>query len=310
MAIDQARPERPPLVRDASGGVIAKERQPVSRSRQIDGSATVPLLTDLSTEADWIEPDDVPRPVVIYGMASDTLGDFELKPHHHAKSQLLLVQRGAMSCEAEDGLWIIPPRSAIWIPGGTVHAMKVTGALEGYGAFIAHDAAATLPAHCCAVSVTPLLRELLIRCAGLPLLYEEAGANSRLTAVLIDELATAKVEDLHLPMPADPRLRRIIDLMMASPSERGTLDVWAVRAGMSTRTMERVIRRETGMSFGRWRQQLAVMLAVKWLAGGVSIQQVTADLGYENVPSFVTMFRKALGAPPRRYMARRHYVGD
>jgi AraC-like DNA-binding protein len=52
------------------------------------------------------------------------------------------------------------------------------------------------------------------------------------------------------------------------------------------------------MSFGRWRQQLSVMLAVEWLAGGASIQQVAADLGYESTPSFVTMFRKALGTSP------------
>jgi AraC-like DNA-binding protein len=60
------------------------------------------------------------------------------------------------------------------------------------------------------------------------------------------------------------------------------------------------------MSFGRWRQQLSVMLAVRWLAGGASIQQVAADLGYESTPSFVTMFRKALGTWPGRYMAERH----
>jgi AraC-like DNA-binding protein len=60
------------------------------------------------------------------------------------------------------------------------------------------------------------------------------------------------------------------------------------------------------MSFGRWRQQFSVILAVRWLAGGASIQQVAADLGYESVPSFVTMFRKALGTSPGRYMAERH----
>jgi AraC-like DNA-binding protein len=266
----------------------------------------MPLLNDLSDESDWIEPDDVPRPVVTYGFASETFGDFELDPHHHAKSQLLLVQRGALTCEVEGGMWIVPPRSAIWIPGGAVHAMKVTGALEGYGAFVAADFGAGLPATCCTVSVTPLLRELLIRSANLPLLYEEGGANSRLMTVLLDELAVAKAEDLHLPMPADPRLRRIIDLMMAAPADRGSLDTWAGQAGMGARTLERLIRRETGMSFGRWRQQFSVILAVKWLAGGASIQQVVADLGYESVPSFVTMFRKALGTPPGRYMAERH----
>ena len=182
----------------------------------------------------------------------------------------------------------------------------MAGALEGYGAFVAGDAAPRLPAVCRAVSVTPLLRELLFRTAILPLLYDEGGVNSRLTAVLLDELGAAEVEDLHLPMPADPRLRRTVDLMMASPVDRGSMEDWAGKAGMSTRTLSRSIKRETGMSFGRWRRQLNVMLAVKWLAAGASLQQVAADLGYESVPSFVTMFRKAVGIAPGRYMAERH----
>ena len=165
---------------------------------------------------------------------------------------------------------------------------------------------AQLPPACCAVSVTPLLRELLTRAAHLPYFYEEGGANSRLVAVLLDELAAAQVEDLHLPMPSDPRLRKVADEMIASPADRGSLKSWAQRAGMSERTLERLINRQTGMSFGRWRQQLGVVLAVKWLAGGASIQQVAGDLGYESVPSFVTMFRKALGTSPARYMAERH----
>jgi AraC-like DNA-binding protein len=260
----------------------------------------------LSGPPDWIDPDGVPRPVVAFGAAMAEVGRIELDLHRHMKGQVLLVQRGALSCEVEGGLWIVPPRSAVWIPGGALHSIKATGTLEGFAAFIDPAVSRGLPEVCCAVSVTPLLHELLIRSAHLPALYEEGGANSRLVAVLLDELAAAQVEDLHLPMPTDVRLRRIVDLMMASPADRGSLDVWAKRAGMSERTLVRLISRETGMSFGRWRQQLAVMLAVKWLAGGVSIQQVAADLGYESVPSFVTMFRKALGTSPGRYMAERH----
>src|SRR5215468_8561848 len=94
--------------------------------------------------------------------------------------------------------------------------------------------------------------------------------------------------------------------MMTSPADRAKMDVWAKRIGLSERTLLRLISRETGMSFGRWRQQLGVVLAVKWLADGISIQQVSADLGYESVPSFVTMFRKALGTSPGRYMAERY----
>ena len=263
-------------------------------------------IADADADDDWIEPDDVPRPIVAFGAAMEHVGEVEIDHHRHRKGQIILVQQGALSCEVEGGLWIVPPRSAIWIPGDALHAIKASGALVGYNAFIDPDVGAALPKTCCTVSVTPLLRELLTRAAHLPYLYEEGGANSRLVAVLLDELAEARVEDLHLPMPTDPRLRKIVDEMMAAPAARGTLDSWARRAGLSGRTLMRLIARETGMSFGRWRQQLGIVLAVKWLAEGASIQAVAADLGYESTPSFVTMFRKALGASPGRYMAERH----
>jgi len=265
----------------------------------------MPILTDASHASEWVEPDDVPRPVVVYGVASNEISEIELEMHRHAKGQILLVQRGALSVEVEGGLWIVPPRSAVWIPFHAMHAIKVSGALEGYTAFVDAAVEARLPETCCTVSVTPLLRELLIRAAHLPLFYEEGGANSRMVSVLLDEIAAAKVEDLHLPMPADPRLRSMVGIMMRAPAERGTLAGWGKRVGLSERTLGRLIARETGMSFGRWRQQLGVTLAVQWLAEGASIQQVAADLGYESVPSFVTMFRKSLGASPGRYMAER-----
>lgn len=265
----------------------------------------MPILNALQ-DFEWIEPDDVPRPIVAFGAQMSDADGFELEPHRHRKGQMLLVQRGALSCVVEGGLWIVPPRSAIWIPGGALHAIRATGALKGYNAFVDPARKGQLPQACCAVSVTPLLRELLARAAHLPYFYEEDGANARLVAVLLDELAAAQVENLHLPMPSDPRLRKVVDAMMASPADRGSLKIWAQRAAMSERSLERLISRQTGMSFGRWRQQLGLVLAVKWLAGGASTQQVAGDLGYGSVPSFVTMFRKALGTSPGRYMAERH----
>lgn len=266
----------------------------------------MPLLNNLSQGADWVDPDDVPRPVVAYGFEAFEIGRFELDPHRHAKGQILLVQRGVLSCEVEGALWVVPPRSALWIPGEALHAIKAAGVFEGYGAFIAPQAAKDLPAACCAVSVSPLLRELLASAARLPALYEEGGAVSRMIAVLLDEVAAAPLEDLCLPMPADARLRRMAEAMIAAPADRAGLDAWARRAGLGARTLERLMARQTGMSFGRWRRQLAVVLAVERLAAGAAIQQVAADLGYESTPSFVTMFRKALGASPARYMAERY----
>lgn len=77
----------------------------------------------------------------------------------------------------------------------------------------------------------------------------------RRVPVLPDEREVAQVEDLHLSMPTDPRLRRIVDEMTAFPANRRTLASWAPHAGMSVRTPLLLISRYTATSFGRWRQQ-------------------------------------------------------
>ena len=273
----------------------------------------MPILNEHSHTYDWLDPDLVPRPVVVFGAAgidiasldAASLDRLEMDFHRHGKGQLVLVLRGVLTCEIENGLWIVPPHSAIWIPGGTLHKVTAAGTLECYIAFIDPRVAASLPAHCCAVSATPLLRELLVRAASLPMLYAEGGMASNLMTLLLDELALAPIGNLHLPMPDDARLRKIVEMIMANPADRGTIKTWARRAGLSERTLARLLTQQTGMSFGRWRQQLHLMLAVKWLSAGSSVQQVADSLGYESASSFVMMFRKNLGAPPARYMAER-----
>jgi AraC-like DNA-binding protein len=124
-------------------------------------------------------------------------------------------------------------------------------------------------------------------------------------AALLDELVAAPVQDLHLPMPQDPRLRRLVEMLLKDPAGKTSKADWAPRIGMSERSMSRLLMQETGMSFGRWRRQLHVILALQRLTKGVSVQTVALDLGYENASGFVTMFRKAVGKPPARYLSDR-----
>lgn len=252
------------------------------------------------------DPDLVPRPVMAIGADIEITPDvFEMGVHHHRKAQLIYTARGVLTCDVSRGMWIVPPGCALWIPGGARHGVKGVGSLEVYTLFVEPASAPSLPKDCCTVSVSPLLREVLLRCAEFPMLYPVGGRESRLVAVLLDELAAAPVEKLHLPMPADDRLRKIADAMASDPSDRASVQEWAERIGVSERTLSRLVRHETGMSFGRWRQQLHIILALQWLSRGASVQSVATDLGYENASSFVVMFRKALGSSPARYMTQR-----
>jgi hypothetical protein len=57
------------------------------------------------------------RKVITVGGEMNTAG-WELDFHSHEKAQLLLSLSGVVTCEVEGGIWIVPPQSAIFVPGG------------------------------------------------------------------------------------------------------------------------------------------------------------------------------------------------
>ncbi|MEM0674962.1 helix-turn-helix transcriptional regulator [Dickeya oryzae] len=248
--------------------------------------------------------DSIPRPVVSLSASMVSKG-WEQEKHQHRKAQLIYSVRGVLNCEVEDGVWIVPPHCAVWIPGNLPHSARGSGDTECYCLFVEPEAAPALPKICCTISVGPLLRELLLKVAGFPQLYLTDGPEGRLIATLLDELSAAPVEDLHLPMPRDRRLRRLAEMLLADPTDKSSLGEWANRIGMSERSMSRLLVHEIGMSFGRWRRQLHVILSLQRLSRGESVQTVALELGYENASGFVTMFRKAVGKPPARYLFER-----
>jgi AraC-like DNA-binding protein/quercetin dioxygenase-like cupin family protein len=250
------------------------------------------------------DADVIPRAVVAVG-ATSASERWEHVQHTHRKGQLMYTLRGVIHCEIEAGIWIVPRQCALWIPGGMPHAARGSGEAEVYCLLIDPDAASALPSQCCTLAVSGLLHELISKAVSFPQLYEVNGAQGRLIGTLLDELAQAPIEGLHLPMPQDPRLRRLADSLLANPGDKATLGQWAVRIGMSERSMTRLLLEESGLSFGRWRRQLHVILSLQRLARGESVQRVALDLGYENASGFITMFRKAVGQPPARYLADR-----
>lgn len=72
-------------------------------------------------------------------------------------------------------------------------------------------------------------------------------------------------------------------------------------AGASARTLARIFREETGMTFGHWRQQIRLLAALERLAGGEAVTIVALECGYESPSSFIAMFRRALGVTPGKY---------
>jgi AraC-like DNA-binding protein len=60
-----------------------------------------------------------------------------------------------------------------------------------------------------------------------------------------------------------------------------------------------------GLTFGRWRQQIHILVALRELSEGAMVHQVASTFGYDSTTAFITMFKKALGKSPAKYFQDR-----
>ncbi|MBX5242044.1 helix-turn-helix domain-containing protein [Rhizobium sp. NLR22b] len=228
----------------------------------------------------------------------------EVPLHQHRQGQLVMALHGAVTCRTENALWIVPPNCGVWIPGGILHSNQATSNAHLSYLFVEPGAAA-LPMECCTLSVSPMLRELILRLADVPVDLAGNDHIERLVRVMLDELAQMPIEALSLPASHHPKINAITAALTDDPSDRRTLADWAAHVAMSERSLKRLMVEETGLTFGRWRRQLHLVMALRELASGASVQRVASDLGYESPTAFIVMFKKALGTTPARYFSSR-----
>ncbi len=251
------------------------------------------------------DPADYQRvPRAVAAMPKDFKAGFEILPHHHQRAQLIYAIAGTMRVSTEDGVWVVPPQRALWMPAGVRHSIVMTGDVSMRTLYLRDDAARGMPQTCHVLPVSPLLRELVIRATELPLRYDETGPAGHLVALLLTELHGAGALPLQLPMPRDKRLRHMCETLLTAPGDPRTLEQWASSANASARTLARLFVAETGLTFGAWRQQARVLEAMGRLGGGEAVTAVALDLGYESVSAFSAMFRRAAGTSPRQYRHR------
>lgn len=249
--------------------------------------------------------ENIPRQVVV--TANDYPAGLTFPVHAHARGQFAFASRGTIRMATPQGRWFVPPQRACWVPPGVAHEMTMNGAVTMLNAFVAGDVAhaAGLPAHCCVVEVSALLRQLIEDAIDLPAMYDVDGREGKLMVLLVAEMAEMPHLPLNAPLPGDPRMARICQQFFTAPSIATDLDSVATQAGMSRRTFTRQFRAQTGVSFGTWLQQVCLLTAIARLSQGQSITRVALDLGYASPSAFTAAFRHVLGEAPSRYMEAR-----
>lgn len=222
--------------------------------------------------------------------------------HRHRRAQLLYAEYGTMLVDTQAQRWIVPPHEGLWIPAGVPHGMRMLSDVGTRSVYFDETANGELSDACRVIGVSALLRQLLIAAADLPIDYAPDSRAARIMALIVDEVSTAPVRPLSLPMPRHPRLSARCRSYAESPQAGESIEAWCKDAAMSRRTFTRVFRAQTGLSLREWQRRACFQAAVQRLLAGEAVTRIALDQGYSSPAAFTAMFRSLAGASPLEYL--------
>ena len=239
---------------------------------------------------------DLPRPV--YGHAESITNQALNFEHAHPWWQFSYASHGILEIHTADGKFVAPPQRAVWIPPTVLHQVRCFSQATIRSLYIQPNALQLPNRHCQVVAVNALLSALIQRFSQLPTHYPQHGAEARLVAVLLDELTTAPPSDSMLPLPTDCRLRHITEHLEHTPDDATSLAAWAHQLTLSEKTLSRLFKQQTGLSFRQWRQRLRLLSALPLLEQKTSVTEVSFICGYDSVSAFISAFKDYFGKTP------------
>src|SRR5580704_3329284 len=236
------------------------------------------------------------------GVSAELEDAHVIPKHSHPEDQLLFASEGVMTLTTEQGLWVVPPLRAVWIPADTTHSVAMSGRVSMRTLYFQPRLCRSFPRKCMVMNVSSLLRELILHACTFPKLRKEDPAQKRIVEIIVEQLKAVESIPLQLPHPADSRATRVVKTLFANPGDQRTLEKLCADCGASKRTIQRLFLEETKMTFNKWRQQLRLLHAMQRLAAGDKVTSAALEAGYNSTSAFISMFRKQLGTTPTRYL--------
>lgn len=223
--------------------------------------------------------------------------------HRHRYGQLIYATKGLIVVKTLLGVWMIPSGRGVWIPPMQEHSVDFLSDTEMYNVHLDAEHSLELPKRCCTIQVPAVLKETAQYAATLTSSETDKFARA-ITMLIVRIISEAIVAPLTVPMPADKKLQRIYTALMSDPADNRSIEEWGGVVGLGARTLSRILKRETGMTFRAWRQQIRLLISIDKLCKGEPVTSIAFDVGYSDISTFITSFRRSFGNSPKAFF---HY---
>lgn len=236
----------------------------------------------------------------IIGIASDmSLHDSGFHQHDY-HTQILYAPSGCMTLVSDKVQVVLPPSKLLIIPPKVRHRVTFRNVVA-YRSIYIRDRDFELPSMITVLSVNSLFREVIER-----ICYwewkEYSNENINLLKVFWDEFNSSTISNYSLSIPNDYRIKDVIEKYLLHEEIPPFLNELAQQVGASEKTISRIFKKETGMSYQNWRLQWRLFRAIELLAEQKTIGEITDELNFSSDSAFIDFFKKQTGVTPNKYV--------
>jgi AraC-like DNA-binding protein len=233
----------------------------------------------------------------------------DIDVHHHQQAQVLLTTQGVLMVTTQSGCWIVPSNYALWIPAEIQHRTRTLGAVSIKSVYLG-ERTISLGSDCVVLEITPLTKALMITASQIDGNKLPDRRNELVFSLLLDELSRAKIGSVFLPLPNKGPLHDLCHRLVTARTLDWGLAECATHLDVNVKTIQRWFASELGITYGKWRTQARLLVALEELALGRSILNVALDAGYSNPSAFSAMFRREFGIAPTAFQRSQRKAAD
>lgn len=256
------------------------------------------------------------------------LHNWELKPHRHARlHQVLVIQTGGGQANLDGAKCRLEKGAFVNVPAGLVHGFDFVPGTQGWVLTISvelldellpsvegvhsvtRDASVSIASPQLATAIGTLHEEYLGRA------FARAQMLRSLTGVVLGQVARqiqlAAPNDT--PRSSDELVRRFETLIEDQFRNRLGVADYATSLAVSPTHLNRVTKRETGVSASRLIRDRMLREARRQLIfTNLSVAQIAYELGYSDPAHFSRVFTAEIGCAPRAFRQRadRNRIGE
>lgn len=226
--------------------------------------------------------------------------------HYHERGQLVYVESGFQYITIEEKIYLLPQNHAIWIPSRAFH--KTNSHSEKIKLMIMFaDLHKKDPFYqeVNVFSVPPVLKEMIKYAERWSKLTVKNNDETVFLKALFNELPHFVEHSLklHICLPKDRRLNKVIAHLHDYYRNDIKIEDLADRAHLSLRTLERIFKKETGLTLTKYQQILRIIKSLELLSSGnLTISETAFEVGYKSVQAYTRSFQSVMQFRPTDFM--------